>query len=108
MLIWNKKVYSKIKTRLTEAFTRILNRLREQKLENEKGKLRNQSKEIITETNLYNRDSELELLGGFTQYIADLSINEITVHYLGSTKMILDNPYSELHKTIITQTEYYV
>jgi len=108
--VWNKKVYSKIRVRLTEAFVKILERRREEELENEERKLRSQCREEegSLERDLYKRDHELELIETFIQFIADLSINEISVHHLGSTKMTLIKPYLELHRVMISETEYYV
>eukprot|EP00826_Nyctotherus_ovalis_P021580 TRINITY_DN1699_c0_g1_i32.p1 TRINITY_DN1699_c0_g1~~TRINITY_DN1699_c0_g1_i32.p1 ORF type:complete len:147 (+),score=34.93 TRINITY_DN1699_c0_g1_i32:1073-1513(+) len=112
VLVWNKKIYSKIKPRLMEAFVKLLRGKRVGELEREQSKVRNMTgaKSIgnSPEFGLYNRDCELELLSFFIQYIADLSIDEVTVHYLGSTKAVLDTPYSELHEIIISQTEYCV
>lgn len=111
-LIWNKKVYSKIKPRLMEAFTKLLKERRAGELGRAQSRARSKARtanvESSPEFGLYNRDCELELLGSFAQYIADLSIDEVTVHYLGSTKAMLDSPYSELHEIIMSQTEYCV
>jgi hypothetical protein len=104
--IWNTKVYFKIRTHLTEAFVKVLERRRGGELEKLKT-LYGEEKESM-ECDLYERDYELELIGTFIQFIADLSINEITVHYLGSTKMMLTDPYLELHRVVISETEYYV
>lgn len=41
----------------------------------------------------------------FTHAIADLSINELKIHFLGSTKVQLDEPYQNLNKMIIKQTK---
>lgn len=42
----------------------------------------------------------------FVQAIADLSLNELNVHFLGSTKIVLDNPYAKLRKVILNCTKY--
>ena len=42
----------------------------------------------------------------YVQATADLSINELKVHYLGSTKFVPDAPYAELNAEIQTHTKY--
>jgi hypothetical protein len=37
--------------------------------------------------------------------ITDISINELNVHYLGSTKAILENPYKELNQLVLATTK---
>ena len=46
-----------------------------------------------------------DLIALFVQCVADLSINELKIHFLGSTKVDLDEPYKELNKIIIKQTK---
>ena len=46
-----------------------------------------------------------ELAERFIQSVADISINELKIHFLGSTKVDLDEPYKELNKAIFKQTK---
>lgn len=42
----------------------------------------------------------------FVHAVADLSINELKVHFLGSTKFAPDDPYMELHTILLKRTKY--
>ena len=41
----------------------------------------------------------------FVHAVADISINELKVHHLGSTKFVPDEPYQELNRKIIRMTK---
>lgn len=44
-------------------------------------------------------------LNRFAQSVADLSINELKIHFLGSTKIELEDPYKSLNKIFLKQTK---
>ncbi len=48
------------------------------------------------------------LLSRYAQSVADLSINELAVHFLGSTKISFDSdePYRVFHDTVVASTKY--
>ena len=50
-------------------------------------------------------NKEVELIERYVQAVADLSVNELTIHYMGSTKATLSGPYEKLNKTILKQTK---
>lgn len=51
-------------------------------------------------------ENGVERLAKYVQTIVDLSINEVSVHFLGSTKVKLEEPYVELSKVMLKQTKY--
>ena len=90
-LIWYNQLYLKLKELLRNCFLVILSKKR---LLNEKKLEENEV------------DTEVELISNYVQCIIDLSINEITVHHLGSTKIVMYYPYKELEQSILLQTQY--
>jgi len=121
-ILWKEKVYAKIKLNLLDAFTQILQEKKSYEIK--AGKLmtkKESSHSLQTATNalllpnlkkhdpvLANeifKNTNVELSSRFIQSIADLSINELTIHYLGSTKLVLDEPYKELDELIQKQTK---
>jgi len=110
IILWKKKVYMKIKSNLIEAFVMLLKEQRSAEIEAGKIKTKNQKNKTPVNpfdsslSNIYNDDNH-ELLSRFVQGVVDLSVNELTVHYLGSTKAKLQEPYEELSKIIMQQTK---
>jgi CheY-specific phosphatase CheX len=117
IILWREKVYAKIKLNLLDAFTQVLQKKRS--LEIKAGKLmtkKESSYNLQSVTNIlllpnlkkYDpmlaseifKNKNIEAISRFVQSIADLSINELTVHYLGSIKLVLDEPYKELDELI--------
>jgi len=100
----------KIKSNLIEAFVMLLKEQRSAEIEAGKIKTKNQKNKTPVNpfdsslSNIYNDDNH-ELLSRFVQGVVDLSVNELTVHYLGSTKAKLQEPYEELSKIIMQQTK---
>eukprot|EP00826_Nyctotherus_ovalis_P054814 TRINITY_DN7213_c0_g2_i1.p3 TRINITY_DN7213_c0_g2~~TRINITY_DN7213_c0_g2_i1.p3 ORF type:complete len:157 (-),score=15.55 TRINITY_DN7213_c0_g2_i1:825-1295(-) len=43
----------------------------------------------------------LLFIGRMVQAIVDLSVNDLKIHFLGSTKFVPDGPYSDLHEAIL-------
>jgi hypothetical protein len=110
IILWNKKVYIKIKRNLIDAFVTLLNEQRNAEIEAGKVKTKNHKNKALINpfdsslSNIYNDDNH-ELLARFVQGVVDLSVNELTVHYLGSTKAKLQEPYEEISKIILQQTK---
>lgn len=131
--LWKHKVYAKLEGNLTEAFVTLLYKERqaeiklgEQKTDlQKKGNLKT-SKSVMVESGSKkpteeeegpkslavmegfgesNESRECELLGRFVQSVADISVNELKIHYLGSTKVDMDEPYNELDKIVLKQTK---
>lgn len=125
IILWKQKVYTKIKNNLLDAFTILLQIRRQSEIKagelmTQKNpisnfkispkdsllmELQNSDPEIMAE--LFGHVSkDVDLLFKFVHSVADLSVNELTIHYLGSTKSILEEPYKELEKVILKQTGY--
>eukprot|EP00826_Nyctotherus_ovalis_P035839 TRINITY_DN3113_c0_g7_i1.p1 TRINITY_DN3113_c0_g7~~TRINITY_DN3113_c0_g7_i1.p1 ORF type:complete len:220 (-),score=42.19 TRINITY_DN3113_c0_g7_i1:449-1108(-) len=100
-ILWRDYVYAKIAPLLLSSFIELMKSVREAEIGAFK---KNLPKELLEE-NLKSRN--LQLLGRFVQAIADLSINELSIHYLGSTKVALQNPYLHLHSLILRETKYF-
>ena len=119
--IRKNKVYSKIKTNLYEAFALLLQKQREKEINDGKIKTKKKSKQLARscpvdpsiKTNLlhsstsmfFQENFDIEQLTKFIQSIADLSVNELTIHFVGSTKVVLEEPYDELNKIILKITK---
>ncbi|EAS02194.2 cell division protein (macronuclear) [Tetrahymena thermophila SB210] len=54
--------------------------------------------------NQYHADS---LLSSFVESTVDLSLNEISVHYLGHSQVQMDKPYLELEKQLLDSSQIY-
>eukprot|EP00826_Nyctotherus_ovalis_P053011 TRINITY_DN681_c0_g1_i6.p2 TRINITY_DN681_c0_g1~~TRINITY_DN681_c0_g1_i6.p2 ORF type:complete len:137 (-),score=30.57 TRINITY_DN681_c0_g1_i6:705-1115(-) len=91
--LWRKKVYAKIKGNLMESFAKLLSKQR---------RSRGESLDFV---GLF-EENGMERLAKYVQTIIDLSINEVSVHSLGSTKVKLEEPYVELGKVTLKQTKY--
>jgi len=125
IIFWKQKVYSKIKNNLLDAFTILLQMRRQSEIR--AGKLMTKNNPInsfkvspkdslLVELQNFDPETMAELFGyvnkdvdllfKFVHSVADLSVNELTVHYLGSTKTNLEEPYRELDKVILKQTGY--
>eukprot|EP00826_Nyctotherus_ovalis_P005282 TRINITY_DN11189_c0_g1_i3.p3 TRINITY_DN11189_c0_g1~~TRINITY_DN11189_c0_g1_i3.p3 ORF type:complete len:150 (-),score=40.44 TRINITY_DN11189_c0_g1_i3:833-1282(-) len=109
--LWKCKVYSKIKENLLEAFMELMQEWRSseitagKKLTEEKtgsGLKKARDEGLFAEEK---EGKEVELVGSFVQTMVDLSVNELTVHYLGSTKLVLVAPYKDLSKIIFKLTK---
>jgi len=115
IILWKQKVYTKIKTNLLEAFAELVKRKRSNAIE--RGKIMTEKK---SSNNFHLEDSSLhkygsvlpkdvlgnmELIGIFVQSVVDLSVNELNIHYLGSTKLELGTPYKELGSLIYKLTK---
>lgn len=129
--LWRSKVYTRLESNLAEALTTLLESERAAKIR--EGELRTNlekkslpakgiSKSVIVEgteavpveegsKSLMGPPGEdsagRELIGRFVQTVADLSVNELKIHFLGSTKADLDDVYKELNRIIIKQTKYH-
>ncbi len=132
--LWKTKVYSKIESNLAGAFVTLLDQKRQNDIklgelkthfhkkvgEEEPQSMgpaigENEGKIQISEE--YPKScfipegvglmdcSDSELIARFVQAVADLSVNELTIHYLGSTKAVLETPYKELNNIILKQTK---
>jgi len=102
IILWRKKVYSKIKNNLIEAFVHLLKTQREREIK--KGQMKSKERTLYF-TPFLEEKGGLEQLARYIQTIADLSVNEVTIHYIGSTKVKLYEPYIEVSKVIIKQTK---
>jgi len=132
IILWKYKVYSKIKTNLNEALVSLLNNQRNNAIKRGEIKTENHHKfsssqslgpfkniEECINIQDYSKscfisnepeitgDSEVDLIGRFVQSIVDLSTNELTIHFLGHTKSIIEEPYNELSRIIFSQTKYF-
>eukprot|EP00826_Nyctotherus_ovalis_P018455 TRINITY_DN1552_c0_g1_i17.p1 TRINITY_DN1552_c0_g1~~TRINITY_DN1552_c0_g1_i17.p1 ORF type:complete len:341 (-),score=108.51 TRINITY_DN1552_c0_g1_i17:46-1068(-) len=101
IILWKKKVYLKIKSNLIDSFVTLLREQRAEEIKIGKSKCKDFSCLSVLCTSDTNNS---ELLARFVQSVVDLSVNELTVHYLGSTKAQLHEPYEELNKVVLQQT----
>eukprot|EP00826_Nyctotherus_ovalis_P065793 TRINITY_DN9683_c0_g2_i3.p2 TRINITY_DN9683_c0_g2~~TRINITY_DN9683_c0_g2_i3.p2 ORF type:complete len:138 (-),score=15.78 TRINITY_DN9683_c0_g2_i3:781-1194(-) len=97
--LWRDKVYSKLNKPLLASFIELMKVVRETEISAYK---KNLPKGLLK---IYTNSRNSQLIARFIQTIADLSINELTIHYLGSTKADLDQPCKELHDTILEETK---
>ena len=115
-IIWKQKVYTKIKSNLSDAFVELLKSKRISEINAGKNitksvyksnqNFNNWNSESFLMDSMYQSDQVIDLLGKFIQCMVDLSVNELTIHYLGSTKVCLEEPYQEIESIIIKQTMY--
>lgn len=110
IILWKKKVYMKIKSNLIDAFVPLLKEQREDEIKTGRAKTQSLKGEPVEPAfsfcllTAYDNEN-VELLTKFVQAVADLSTDELTIHYLGSTKAQLQEPYAELNKLILNQTK---
>jgi len=89
--LWKSKVFNKLKHILFTSF-RTLFTLERQRESQNKG------------VDPFKEAKNMTLLSRFMQSIGDLSINEVKVHMLGSTKFVPDDPYEELENMVLVDT----
>lgn len=97
--LWKMQVYNKLKDNLFSSFKAIL-RI-ERRIQG-----KNTSRPVEAMTDFFDEPKTTSLLSRFIQSIADISINEIKVHMLGSTKFEPDEPYAQLQDIIVVDTKY--
>jgi hypothetical protein len=88
--LWKHKVFNKLKHILFTSFRALFN-------------LEQQAKPVNEISDFFHK-AKSTLLNRFVQSISDLSINEVKVHMLGSTKFVPDGPYEELESMILANT----
>lgn len=130
--LWKGKVYGRLSDLLLNAFTSLLNSERQELFQQKS--LFSLSSSTALDVSCDNREErKLGRIGScdtdatetsanvegefgndckaciaasrFIQAIADLSINEIKVHTLGSTKFVMEEPYQSLHSTLIGKSK---
>eukprot|EP00826_Nyctotherus_ovalis_P040724 TRINITY_DN4036_c0_g1_i3.p2 TRINITY_DN4036_c0_g1~~TRINITY_DN4036_c0_g1_i3.p2 ORF type:complete len:160 (-),score=35.77 TRINITY_DN4036_c0_g1_i3:566-1045(-) len=95
VIIWKAKVFNKLQDELFTSFKFVL----------AKERMKEKADSMMED---FDQLTPALLLSKFVQAIADLSINEIKVHMMGSTKFVPDEPYAKLHELIVFETkEYY-
>ncbi len=119
--LWKAKVYSRLEGNLAEAFSALLAKERQDEIKLGEQKTaalrqgRSQTHNVDVDEapgsisvmgGLNDGTGERELMGRFVQSVADISANELKIHFLGSTKVDLDVPYQEFARSIIKQTKY--
>lgn len=120
--IWLDVIYAKLEPKLFDAFTDLFKEVSNNKLKGFSnntitsytttmllnGKIsQNFPKEKRSELNkelLLNRYCR-SLINRITQAIVDLSVHDLSIHFLGSTKFTTDGPYFGLHETILKLTK---
>lgn len=110
---WKSKVYSKIETNLMDAYAQILGEERadEEKIGVEKLQCKSlnsaeKKPRSNTEAQFKKYPSNYKLITKFGRCMADLSINEFTVHNLGSTKFTPETPYEKINAIFLKNTKY--
>lgn len=113
--LWKTKVYPKLSKFLNARFEEMLNQFREAKLssllaQGEKGHdadlSLDQLLEEMVEPSGDSASGKEQMLSRLALAIADLSINDLSIHFLGSTKMVPDAPYMSLDELVQKSTKY--
>ena len=99
---WRVKVFNKIQDKLFAAYMAVLESEIEKTISTEK-KIAFKDIESMVE-NFEDSGNCFELFR-FLQTIADISINEVTIHMLGSTKLMPDEPYLQLQNVIMADVK---
>lgn len=102
---WKIKVFDKLQLNLFETFMGLLSeeRIKKLKVGELKTKLRN--KPGSDKVPVKSESRNFQVLNKFVQTIVDISINEVKVHMLGSTKLVTDKPYEALQDLVIINTK---
>lgn len=96
--IWKAKVFDKLKDTLFISFRAALLFQRRQQIKEVR------SKKGEWEQDFFSAARSGGLLGRFVQSVADISVNEVKVHTLGSTQFVPDEAYAQLQKAILEDT----
>lgn len=105
---WKVKVFSKLEINLFDAFKQLLSEERAERIKEGKARTKvcKKSEAANASTPLSHYESKSsQILNKFVQSIADISINEVKVHMLGSTKLVPDEPYAKLHEVVMAGTK---
>lgn len=99
--IWLKSVWEQLKEKIIEAFGVALQELRLMSLKNSEKKLGNllQDRRNYND-NFYKGNSSAlgNLIGSFVEHVTDISINELSIHHLGHSKMTFTSPFNEIEE----------
>ena len=108
--IWKSIVYNKLESKLFQAFVMLYTEVRTKKSEaNSHSKMgfnpfnetdKNIQKELLLSRYLCKFNNRL------SQSIVDISVNDLRIHFLGSTKFVPDGPYSKFNELILQLTKY--
>ena len=105
--IWLKSVWEQIKEKIIEAFGVALQELRLMSLKNCKDISEKKLGNLLEDRTGYNdnfykgNSSALAvLIGSFVDHVTDISINELSIHHLGHSKMIFSTPFNEVEEKI--------
>eukprot|EP00826_Nyctotherus_ovalis_P015853 TRINITY_DN14543_c0_g1_i8.p1 TRINITY_DN14543_c0_g1~~TRINITY_DN14543_c0_g1_i8.p1 ORF type:complete len:141 (-),score=33.76 TRINITY_DN14543_c0_g1_i8:42-464(-) len=99
--LWKNVVYHKLEQLILERFTQEFNELLDHKF----GVLLEKKRpEVVEGMEFADAAEEFPVLYRTVQAVVDLSINELRVHFLGSTKFVPDAPYSILNEHILSLT----
>ena len=101
--IWLKSVWEQIKEKIIEAFGVALQELRLNSLKNCKDITEKKLEErTCYNDNFYKGNSSAlgNLIGSFLDHVTDISINELSIHHLGHSKMIFSSPFNEIEEKI--------
>lgn len=100
--LWRVKVFDKMQGELFDAFKRMLGEERRERAASGKEYSSENEEEML---DCCDSSRNANVLSKFLQAVADISINEVTIHMLGSTKLMPDSPYLKLEDEIILSTE---
>jgi len=102
---WKIKVFNKLQINLFDAFKYLLTEERDLEIKQGQSKTKlNKPTNILMSLSHYG-SKNFQILNKFVQAIADISINEVKVHMLGSTKLVPDEPYTNLHEVVMANTK---
>lgn len=107
---WKIKVFNKLQINLFDAFKHLLSEERSIKIKQgeAKTKAKMSKDEVAPNSSIamsHYESKNFQILNKFVQAIADISINEVKVHMLGSTQLVPDEPYAKLHEVVMANTK---
>jgi hypothetical protein len=102
---WKIKVFNKLQINLFDVFKYLLTEERNIKIKQGQSKTKFNKPTNTSTTFSYYESKNFQILNKFVQAIADISINEVKIHMLGSTKLVPDEPYMNLHEVVMANTK---
>lgn len=105
---WKVKVFNKLQLNLFDAFKHLLSEERSIKIKQGEAKTKVNKNEVLYNSSIamsHYEPKNFQILNKFVQAIADISINEVKVHMLGSTQLVPDEPYAKLHEVVMANTK---
>ncbi len=125
--LWKAKVYPKLSRFLKKRFDEMLRELRDARISDlleqypvclfNVGRQKGVAKTVPMATgagteplespgDVFAESGKEQVLARLALAVADLSVNDLTIHFLGSTKLKAEKPYASFNKLILKSTKY--